>query len=89
MTEYTVKLDAETVDNIIVEQLFDTRSNLLQDYMSGTNAVFDVDFVEDRRQIGELIKAIERVIDWYSVPNSVKFDELPEVKPVQQRDLGN
>jgi len=89
MTEYTVKLDAETVDNIIVEQLFDTRSALLQDYMSGTSAVFDVDFVEDRRQIGELIKAIERVIDWYSVPGSVEFDALPEVKPVQQRDLGN
>jgi hypothetical protein len=77
MTDYTVKLDAETVDNIIVEQLFDTRSNLLQDYMRGTAGVFDFDPVEDRRQIGELIKAVERVIDWYSVPGSVEFDALP------------
>jgi hypothetical protein len=75
--KYTVELDAETVDNIIVGQLFDTRSGLLQDYMRGTTAVFDIDPAEDRRQIGELIKAIERVIDWYSVPGSVEFDELP------------
>jgi hypothetical protein len=89
MTEYTVKIDAETVDNIIVEQLFDTRSGLLQDYVRGTTGVFDIDPEEDRKQIGELIKALEKVIDWHSVPGTYEFDELPEVEPVQPRDLGN
>jgi hypothetical protein len=89
MTKHTVELDAEVVDNIIIEELLDMRSNALQDYIRGNTAVFDFDPIEDRRQIGELIKAIERVIEWYSVPGTYKFDELPEVEPVQPRNLGN
>lgn len=73
----TVEIDAEAFDNAIVEQLLVTRSGLLQDYVRGTTGVFDFDLVEERRQIGELIKAIEKVIDWYSVPGMYEFDELP------------
>ena len=76
MSKITVELDAEVVDDIIVEQLLDTRSRLLVDYELGTVGVFDFDPKEDRRQIGELIKSLEKVIDWYSVPGSYQFDEL-------------
>jgi hypothetical protein len=89
MTKHTVELDAEVVDNIIIEELLDMRSNALQDYIRGNTAVFDFDPIEDRRQIGELIKAFEKVIDWYMIPGTYKFDELPEVEPVQPRNLGN
>lgn len=76
MSKITVELDAEVVDDIIVEQLLDTRSRLLVDYELGTVGVFDFDPKEDRRQIGELIKSLEKVIDWYSVPGTYQFDEL-------------
>jgi len=49
---------------------------LLGDYERGRTGVFDFDIKEERRQIGELIKSIERVVDWYSVPGSYTFDAL-------------
>jgi len=76
MSKVTVELDAEAVDDIIVEQLMDTRTRLLFDYERGTTGVFDLDPKEDRRQIGEMIKSLEKVIDWYSVPGTYIFDEL-------------
>ena len=75
----TVEIDAEAFDNAIVEQLLVTRSGLLNDYVLGTTGVFDFEPVEERRQIGELIKSIERVIDWHSVPGTYEFDELPTI----------
>jgi hypothetical protein len=79
MGKITVEIDAEAFDDAMVEQLLDTRSSLLQDYVRGTTGVFDFHPVEERRQIGELIKAIEKVIGWYSVPGTYEFDELPAI----------
>jgi hypothetical protein len=76
MSKITVELDWETIDNIIVEQLFESRSALLKDYERGTAKVFSLDPKEDRKQIRKMIKSFERVISWYTVPGSVEFDEL-------------
>lgn len=90
MSKVTFELESEMVDRVIVEELINSRISLLSDYENGGNAVFDVDPDEDRKQIGELIKSIERVIDWYSIPGTYIFDELPAVEPVREaRDLGN
>ena len=86
MSKVTVELDAEVVDGIILDELLQTRSALLDDYMRGTVGVFDFDPKEDRRQIGEVIKAIETVIDWYSVPGSITFDELPTFEYNENED---
>lgn len=72
----TVDLDPEMVDQIIVDQLFETRSALLKDYERGTAKVFSLDPKEDREQIREMIESLERVISWYSIPGSVEFDKL-------------
>lgn len=79
MGKITVEIDGEAFDNAMVEQLLDTRSSLLQDYVRGTIGVFDFDPVQERRQVGELIKALEKVIDWHSVPGTYEFDELPVI----------
>ena len=76
MSKITVELDWETIDNIIVEQLFESRSALLKDYERGNAKVFSLDPKEDRKQIRKMIKSFERVISWYTVPGSVVFDEL-------------
>jgi hypothetical protein len=76
MSKITVELDAEAIDQVIVEQLLDARARLLTDYERGTTAVFDVDPVEDRKQIAERIKAFEKTIDWFSAPGTYTFDEL-------------
>jgi hypothetical protein len=76
MSKITVELDWKTIDNIIVEQLFESRSSLLKDYDRGTAKVFSLDPKEDRKQIRKMIKSFERVISWYTVPGSVVFDEL-------------
>lgn len=90
MSKVTIELNSEMIDTIITDELFRSRSNLLEDFQSGTASVFDIDPVEDRKQIGEMIKALEKVIDWYSVPGIYEFDELPEVEDVPAaRDLGN
>lgn len=77
MSKYTVELDADAIDTIVVNQLSNIRVDLLEEYEKGTTGVFDFDPAEDRRQIAIVIKALETVIDWYSVPGSIKFDELP------------
>ena len=76
MSKITVELDSEAIDQVIVDQLFESRLSLLKDYESGTGHVFSLDTAEDRKQIRKMIKAFERVIKWYSVPGSVEFDKL-------------
>lgn len=76
MSKITVELDAEAIDQVIVDQLFDTRSVLLKDYERGDARVFSLDPNEDRKQIRKMIRSLERVIEWYSVPGSVVFDKL-------------
>ena len=76
MSKITVELDAEALDQVIVDQLFETRSSLLRDYSRGTTGVFDFDPKKERKRLGKLIKSIERVINWYSVPGTYQFDEL-------------
>lgn len=77
MGKINVEIDAEAFDDAMVEQLLDTRSSLLQDYMKGTTGVFSFDLVEERSRIGEMIRSIERVIQWYSVAGTYEFDALP------------
>ena len=77
MGKITVDIDAEAFDNAMVEQLLETRLSLLQDYMKGTTGVFSFDMVEERVRVGELIRSVERVIEWYSVPGTYEFDALP------------
>jgi len=80
MNKITVELDAEAVDQIIVDQLFETRSVLLRDYESGNAKVFSLDPEEDRVEIRKMIESLERVISWYTVPGTVEFDKLePEL----------
>jgi hypothetical protein len=78
MGKITVDLDCETLDNIIVDQLFETRSALLKDYERDNAKVFSLDPREDRAEIRKMIRSLERVISWYSVPGSVEFDKLPD-----------
>jgi ribosomal 50S subunit-associated protein YjgA (DUF615 family) len=76
MSKITVELNDEEIDNIIVDQLFQTRSVLLEDYDRVNARVFSVDPKEDRKQIRKMIRSLERVIEWYTVPGSVVFDKL-------------
>lgn len=76
MSKITVELDAEALDQAIVDQLLETRLTLLRDYNLGTTKVFSTDPKEDRKQIRKMVKSLERVIGWYSVPDAYQFDEL-------------
>lgn len=76
MSNITIELNDEETDNIVVDKLFETRSALLQDYDRVNARVFSVDPKEDRKQIRKMIRSLERVIEWYTVPGSVVFDKL-------------
>lgn len=76
MGKITVELNADAVDDIIVNELVDTRASLVEDYISGTRAVFSFDPQEDRVAIAKVIKALETVIDWYTPHGTYTFDEL-------------
>jgi hypothetical protein len=77
MGKINVEIDAEAFDDAMVWELLETRLSLLQDYMKGTTGVFSFDLVEERIRIGELIRSVERVIEWFSVPGTYEFDALP------------
>ena len=90
MSKITVEIDPDALYSVVVDELIQSRTGLLEDYIRGTNMIFDVDPEEDRKQIGEMIKAMELVIDWFSVPGTYTFDPLPEVEPVEYpNSLGN
>ena len=79
MTKHTIELDDDAVDELVVNALFASWSLLLDDYTTGQGGWFVADPVEDRRQHGEMINAFQKVIEWYTAPGSVTFDELPTV----------
>lgn len=76
MNKITIELVPEQVDDIIVNELVDTRASLVEDYISGTRGVFSFDPAEDRAKISVVIKALETIIDWYTPHGTYTFDEL-------------
>lgn len=78
MSNITVELSHEMVDKVLVEEMLNSREGLLDEFDRRRGGVYDMDPEEDRKQVREMILALEKVIDWYSVPGSVEFDELPE-----------
>lgn len=89
MSKITVEIDPDALYSVVVDELIQSRTGLLEDYIRGTNMIFDVDPEQDRKRLAEMIKAMELVVDWLSVPGTYTFDPLPEVEPVQPRNLGN
>lgn len=75
MSKITVEFDPEVFDKTMVENMLYSRTNLLEDLKS-PGGVFDMDPEEDRKQIREMILALEKVIDWYSVPGTFVFDDI-------------
>lgn len=70
---YTIELDEEFVDNIVVKSLTDIRNALRDDLEKVIDTdkgfVFSSDPVDDIHQISSLILSINNVLKYYSVPN--------------------
>lgn len=69
--EITVKLDWDTVDGIIVDQLESALETLKVDYENRKSdsgmAIFDIDKKTDIKLIKKHIKAIKLILSYYSV----------------------
>lgn len=71
MSKITVELDWETVDNVVVGQLRDTRERLKAD-LGAASWVFVWDDQEaDDAEIQKRIDALELILKWYSTPEQL------------------
>jgi hypothetical protein len=72
MTKFTVELDLETVDGIIVGQLRETWETLKADLGANNHVFVWGDQEADDAEIQKRIDALELVLAWYSTPNQLK-----------------
>ena len=72
MSKYTVELDWEIVDNIVVGQLLDTWETLKQDLGAGKNVFVWGVQEEDDAEIQKHIDALELLLKWYATPEQLK-----------------
>jgi hypothetical protein len=72
MTKFTVELDLEAVDNIVVEQLRNTWESLKDDLGAGSGVFVWGDQEADDVEIQKHIDAVEIVLKWYSTPDQMK-----------------
>lgn len=61
----TIEICDEQLNAIVIKELAAQLSYLKQDYEDGRVGVFSFDWDEDRKKVKRLIKALERVLDWY------------------------
>ena len=71
MSKYTVELDWETVDNVVVGQLRDTRERLKADLGAGSWVFVWGDQEADDAEIQKHIDALELILKWYSTPEQL------------------
>jgi len=72
MSKFTVELDWETVDNIVVEQLRSTWETLKEDLGKGRNIFVWGDIEADDAEIQKHIDAVEIMLKWYTTPDQRK-----------------
>ena len=72
MSKFTVELDWETVDNIVVGQLQYTWESLKQDLGAGKNVFVWGVQEEDDAEIQKHIDAVELLLKWYATPEQLK-----------------
>ena len=61
----TIEICDEQLHAIIIKELSAQLSYFKQDLEDGRVGVFSFDWDEDRKKVKRLIKALERVLDWY------------------------
>lgn len=72
MTKFTVELDWETVDNIVVGQLRDTWEGLKADLGANNHVFVWGDQEADDAEIQRHIDALEVVLKWYTTADQRK-----------------
>ena len=71
MSKITVELDWETVDNVVVGQLRDTRERLKADLGAASWVFVWGDQEADDAEIQKRIDALELILKWYSTPEQL------------------
>ena len=71
MTKFTVELDYEAVDKIIVDQLRDTWESLKADLGAGANVFAWGDQEADDIEIQKHVDALELLLKWYADPSQL------------------
>lgn len=72
MAKFTVELDWETVDQIVVGQLRDTWESLKADLGSSKAVFVWGDDEADDAEIQKHIDALEILLKWYATPEQLK-----------------
>lgn len=70
MFKQIIEIDYDVMDKFIVQSLKETLETLSSDYTkvmeSGKGHVFSTDGTEDAKQLKKTVKALVRVLNWYS-----------------------
>lgn len=71
MNKYTVELDFDTIDRIVVEQLQYTKDSMARDLKLRCNgegmAIFSTDIDKDVREIAKHVEAASLILSYYGV----------------------
>lgn len=70
--KYTVELDWDTVDNIVVAQLRETWESLKNDIGAGNHVFVWNDPEADDVEIRKHVDALELILKWYATPDQLK-----------------
>ena len=62
-----IEICDEQLHAIVIKELSEQLSYLKEDLEEGKVGVFSFDWDEERKKVKRLIKALERVLDWYEV----------------------
>lgn len=72
MSKYTIDLNYEMVDKIVVDQLRDTWDTLRRDLGSNANVFVSGDQEADDIEIQKHVDALELMLKWYSTLDQLK-----------------
>lgn len=72
MTKFTIEIDHEMADKIVVEELAFTLQSLKNDLGAGTNVFAWDDQEQDDAEIQKHIDAVELLLKWYATPAQLK-----------------
>ena len=70
--KYTVELDWDTIDNIVVGQLRETWESLKNDIGAGNHVFVWNDSEADDIEIRKHVDALELILKWYATPDQLK-----------------
>ncbi len=82
MSNYTVELDFEQIDNIVAQELIRCRESWVNDVGAGNNVFVWGDNEADDAELQKHIHAIDLLLEWYCTPQQLEDYGLTRISTI-------